>query len=142
MTVAAFVHPFNVSQSVLVCRAAHLSPTMQAKLITLAVRDGYQIVVVGQRHPDLSQVLGTPTPACTPDALRADLVEAPSAQHALAHVRCTPRHTFILHPVGDVIGTYAAALTRPGTPTSVPTTPEPPALTRRWDGRGGRHAPY
>ncbi|WP_155297573.1 hypothetical protein [Deinococcus kurensis] len=142
MTVAAFVHPFNPSQSVLVCRAAHLSPAMQVKLITLALRDGYQVIVVGQRHPDLSQALGTPTPACTPDAIRADLVEAPSAQHALAHVRCTPRNTFILHTAGDVIGMYAAVLVRPGTPASVPATPEPPAPPRRWDGRVGRHAAY
>ncbi|MHA0041191.1 hypothetical protein [Deinococcus sp. PEB2-63] len=140
MTVAAFVHPFNTSQSVLVCRAAHLSPALQVKLVALAVRDGYQIVLVGQRHPDLSRALGTPVPACTPDAVRADLVEAPSAQHALAHIRCTPRHTFILHAAGDVLGTYAAVLNRPGTPDPVPT--ERPVMPARTADRVGRHAAY
>ncbi len=142
MTVAAFVHPFNVSQSVLVCRAAHLSPTMQVKLVSLAARDGYQIILVGQCHPYLTQALGTTTPACTPDAVRADLVAAPSVQHALAHVRCTPRHTFILHAQGDIIGAYAAVLARPGAPASAPTTPERPIIPSRWDGRVGRHAAY
>ncbi|WP_155299905.1 hypothetical protein [Deinococcus kurensis] len=113
MTVAAFVHPFNPVQAVLVCQGGHLSPALQVKLVALAARETYQIVLVGQQHPPMQAALGTPVAAFTPEAIRADVVAVPSAQHALAHVRATTRHTFILHSVGDVIATYAAALRRP-----------------------------
>lgn len=141
MTVAAFVHPFNPVQAVLVCQGGHLSPALQVKLVALAARETYQIVLVGQQHPPMQAALGTPVAAFTPEAIRADVVAVPSAQHALAHVRATTRHTFILHSVGDVIATYAAALRRPERERR----PEPqgsPSLARpAGEGRGALTAP-
>lgn len=140
MTVAAFVHPFNTTQSVLVCRGTHLAPATQVKLMTLAARDGYQIVLVGQCTPEVQRALGLPTPAFTPEAMRADVVAVPSPQHALAHVRSSPRNTFLLHAVGEVIGAYAAVLERPGAAGSAPPTPERPVIPDAPGRRVGRHA--
>ncbi len=140
MTVAAFVHPFNVTQSVFVCRGTHLTPAMQVKLVTLAARDGFQVVLVGQCTPEVQRALGTPTPAFTPEAVRADVVAVPSAQHALAHVRSSYRNTFVLPAVGVVISLYDAVLARPGSPASAPAAAERPVIPDAPGRRVGRHA--
>ncbi|NTX99462.1 hypothetical protein [Deinococcus sp. JMULE3] len=112
MTVAAFAHPYNITQSVLVCRAAHLSATLQTKIARLAARDGYQIVLVGPYPPELQQGLGTPTPGFTPEAPAASLVTVPSTQHALAHLRASTRNVLVINPSPDAISACAATLTR------------------------------
>lgn len=112
MTVAVFLHPHNSAHQVFICQGERISPTLHLKLLRLAQRSGHQILLIGQQHPDVHRVL-TATPAFTPDALRADVVSAPTIQHALAHLRAVSRTVFILHAREAVISDYDRHLTRP-----------------------------
>lgn len=115
MTVASFLHPLNAVHQVFICQGEYVSPALHLKLLRAARTHGYQLLLIGQQHPDTHQAYPA-TAAFTPDALRADVISAPGIPHALAHVRAVNRSVFVFHPRGLVISEYERHLRRPARP--------------------------